>query len=136
MPNALVVAAVVFIILIGLILIVELFAVLALLLTTRRMLEELHVQLHPLATQTQQLLKTAAEMAQTFQENTEHIATRTVQASDSVNDGIDRISRLAQKVVATPIFYGLGAFAGLRQGVAAWRTRRATPETPAPPPNP
>ena len=124
MPGALTVFAVISIIIIGVLLVVQMFVVTALLLAVKNLMADLRERVDPLVSKAETLLSTANTMAETVQDRTERIADQAAQTTDSLGAGVAMTSRVVQQLIAMPMVRGSAVMAGLRSGLATWRTLR------------
>jgi len=116
--------SVAFVILIGIVVMVELVAMTVLLLVLKNLLQEIRERVDPLIAKANVLLATANEMAQTLQERSEHIAERTAETNDIISNRMEKTTGLIQHVVADPIIGGIATIEGLRRGYTTWRVLR------------
>lgn len=142
MPNGIAIAAVIAIVVIGLIVVVQMIALAALFFILKNLAEEMRERLDPLIARTNALLITLTEMTQSMQGKAEHIADTTAHTTDLLADRIDRLSGLLQRMVGLPIIGAAAMMEGVASGIGAWRglrrrRRRGTPvpaERPEQPP--
>ncbi len=134
MSTPIEITAIVSMIVIGIVLLVEIFIITALMLTLKNLISELRERMDPLIDKTNQLLITANEVAASIQERTEHLADRASHTGDAVGAGVERAAQTVQRVIAAPVVTGTAVAAGLRRGWAIWRARRAARRQESPPP--
>jgi len=122
--TALNIAAIISIIVIGVVAVVLLFAVAMLLMAVKNLTMEIREHIGPLATKANSLLITANEMAEKVQDRTDNIADQAAHTTTVVGHGVESTSWLLQRLIAAPIIRGSATAAGFRRGIMLWKTLR------------
>jgi|GEM_PF-1901175 len=122
--TALNVAAVISMIVLGVVAVVLLVAVAILLTAVKNLIMEIREHIGPLATKANSLLITANEMAEKVHDRTENIADQAAHTTTVVGHGVESTSRLLQRIIAVPIIRGSATAAGFRHGLLLWKTLR------------
>lgn len=122
--NAFITASIIAMLIIGVIVIAELIAVTVLLLSLRRLVQEVAKRVDPVLRKTSHLLSDAEDMTKKVRHATDRISARAEQVSDRVAERVDRTTGLMQQVVSWPIIGTLAMVAGVRRGVRTWRMIR------------
>ena len=121
------IAAIVVVIFIGALLVIELFVMTALLMAMKNQVEKFSEDIAPLVAKAEELLDTVNEVATDVQQKSARVAETTAHTAETVSEGIASTSRIAQKVVTTPIISGMALFSGVERAIAFWKnahTRR------------
>jgi hypothetical protein len=124
MPTWIGVAAVIAIVVIGIIAVVQMIAIAALLFVIKNLAEALRERVDPLISKVNTLLVTVNEVAQTVQGKTEHIAEKTAHTTDVVTDRVEKMSGFMQGVFAAPVIKGTAMMEGVARGFRVWRGLR------------
>ncbi len=124
MPTWISIAAVIAIVVIGLIVVVQMIAITALLFVVKNLAEEIRERIDPLISKTNSLLLTANEIAQSVQGKTEHIAEKTAHTTDVLTDRVEKLSGLLQILIASPIIHGAAFMEGISRGFSVWHGLR------------
>jgi hypothetical protein len=124
MPTGIVIAAVVTIIVLGVLVVIQMIAITALLFVIKNLAQEIRERVEPLVVKVNDLLLTANEVAQTVQGKTEHIAEKTAHTADVVTDRVEKTSGLLQGLLSSPIIRGAATATGMSRGYQAWREAR------------
>lgn len=125
MPVPIVTAAVITIVIIGVVLIVQMFFMTAMLLSIRNLTQELRENIDPILARTNSLVATATETVELLQKRTGHIADQAAHTSDVVSDRVEKTTDLVQKIISVPLIGGFAGIAGLFRGLQTWQTLRA-----------
>ncbi len=120
------ITAIVVLILIGILLVIELFAMTALLLSIKNMSDKIQEDIVPLLEKGGQLLDTMNKVAEDVQRKSERVTETTAHTAETISEGLADTSRIAQKVVTTPIFSGMALFTGVKRAFAIWKKAHAS----------
>ena len=128
--NGLGIAAIIVVVVLGLIVVIQMVLVTALLIVIKNLAQEIRERIDPLIDKTNALLITANEIGQTVQGKTESIGTQSVKTTEVVAGHVEKIAALLQYIVAAPLIGGAAWSSGVSQAVATWRQARARRRTP------
>lgn len=117
-------AAVVAVIVIGLLLVIQLVIMSVLILAITRLVQEARERMDPLVTKVDHLLAVVGATAEHAQGKANTAIDATSKATTTVAGGVEKTGRLAQRVVAWPIVAVLAASDGLKTGYQTWRDAR------------
>jgi predicted PurR-regulated permease PerM len=126
-------AAVITVVLIGLLLVIQLVIMSVLILTITRLLQEVRERIDPLISKADQVLAVVSATAEHAQSKVNTAVDATSKATVSVAGGVEKTTRVAQRVVLWPFVTVLAAADGLRSGVRTWRDARRKCHTPPEP---
>jgi hypothetical protein len=118
------IAAVIIMIVLGLLVVIQMIAITALLLMMKTLAQEIREQVEPVAAQVRMLMQTVNELAKTLQGKTEHIAETTAGTTDVVADRVKKTTLLLQRLLVSPLISGAATTEGIVRGVKAWRQER------------
>ena len=125
MPGWIVGAAVVSIIVLGIVVLVELAVMTSLLMVLRNLIGEARERLEPLLDKAEDVLDAARSTAQDVQSKAGHISEKTAQTTDAVSDRVEKVSEVIHRLVAAPLVHGAAIGEGVRRGMQALRRKRA-----------
>lgn len=115
------ITAIVVLILIGALLVIELFVMTALLQSMKKMADKIQEDIVPLLEKGEQLLDTINKVAEDVQRKSARVSETTAHTAETISEGIADTSKIAQKVVTTPIISGMALFTGVKRAFAIWK---------------
>ena len=119
------IAAIVVIILIGALLVIELYVMTSLLMSLKNQIDKIQDDVAPLLGKAEDLLDTVNEVALDVQQKSARVSETTANTAETVSEGIASTSRIAQKVVTTPIISGMALLSGVERALEFWKNAHA-----------